>query len=48
MRETTAFCAFQEVRAVSSGVPNLWLLKNLSRRSTALQSDMLLAEWSVF
>jgi hypothetical protein len=26
----------------------LWLLKNLSRRSTALQSDMLLAEWSVF
>jgi hypothetical protein len=26
----------------------LWLLKNLSRRSTAFQSDMLLAEWSMF
>jgi hypothetical protein len=27
---------------------DLWLLKNLSRRSTAFQSDMLLAEWSMF
>ena len=26
----------------------VWLLKNLSRRSTAFQSDMLLAEWSMF
>jgi hypothetical protein len=29
-------------------VGHLWLLKNLSRRSTAFQSDMLLAEWSMF
>jgi hypothetical protein len=29
-------------------VAQLWLLKNLSRRSTAFQSDMLLAEWSMF
>ena len=28
--------------------PEMWLLKNLSRRSTAFQSDMLLAEWSMF